>query len=266
MNILKTIRQLISGPLLVPTTFGDAFLLVAAIVYFSLNPATNIIFITLAATALYPFLFYYIIATQTLVTNGIFEEAPEKIKDMVERAANDENAHVNEVKIVSNFAQPTIICGRFAQNMECFISKHYLEESNQHLISFLVQDAAANLKKVHLTFLLNTTFFAALTVMNLLSMKIAFSLNLSIIKLILFLFVTTRACALTVQFLKATTLRAIIFKQDANLAKKMGKEALINNLQGFNALSNFDNNFYAIPEWGMGIPKVTSRIDHLRKN
>lgn len=263
MSVLKVFHRILSGPLFVTQNYGD-YLWIVAYIALSVNPALNILYLSLGCAALYPFLMYYNLATATLITNPVLENASPELQAEVYDIAQQENASVALLKTVSNFSTLYMICGRFPSNAELFISTHFLEEKNTLLRRVFLH---MSLKRLHATtklILLNTVISTGMIAGLLLATKAAFIYlaGNTILKWSLIIFAIRMHSSMN-GFLKAYINRKLTFALDKKIAQKLGAEIVITALHDFNVQTNLDNNLHDYPEWAVAIPKIASRIEAL---
>ena len=260
MSALKIFNRILGGPLFVPQNYGD-YVGILAYGLLNANPDLNIFHLTLGCMVLYPFLMYYNLATASVVTNPVLEDPSDTLTDEVSKIAKEENVSLALLKIVSNFAAPTMICGRFVSNAELFISTHFLEEKNTSMREFFLRLSFKRLKAQTKLMIIYTALASLTTPLVLLAIKLSIIyLAHTVILRLSVMFFMTYSLITASKFYKAYINRKLTFALDKQIAQQFGTKTVIAALQDFNTQTNFDNNLHNYPEWALPFPKTSSRV------
>jgi|GEM_PF-4197363 len=265
MNILSTLERLAAGPLFVPTLYGDYLGFPLGFMLFS-NTNYNPWMVAAIVIALYPFLNYYHLATGALVKNAIMEEASPKMMNTIKQIAEHEQITVANIAEVSNFTSPTLLMGRFKNNVEVYFSSHWNHELPEKALTVMLHDSFKDIKEKTYRLFISSSLFAAQNLTQTAFFVILRSMcGFTTTSFLLTLFFW-QLCTWYILFLKAYLLRQLTFSRDLQIAKQLGTQTVIEGFQQFNMCTNFDENLATIPEWALGVPKISSRIEALSQH
>jgi len=206
---------------------------------------------------------FYEIQTQTIVKNGVFAELDETTKHEVQTITQRNNITVAKQMIVTNFRLPTIIAGRLKNNVEIYISKHFIEN----------EDAKKNFKPwLELSLTIISTHQ---TLKNLCIRSILYATNL-LAMLILRPIITTQLpygfailisiCGIidiATMYLNAWINCNDFYMVDAAASKTSGIEPLKEALLFMDSQTKYDKDTAMLPPWKLTFPRNIDRIAHL---
>ncbi|MBM3894294.1 hypothetical protein FJ366_01740 [Candidatus Dependentiae bacterium] len=266
-DVIDFLKRIIQGPLLYPLFYSD---LISIFAIFSCPGIISsydhsLLKIPAICAAVCIALFVYQISTQTLVTNGIFEQPTEEMQKAITKVVSSEGITKFTVTHVTNFNSPELIVGRFHEPFEIYFSSHFETPELFALIPFFLKTNLKVMQKTIFTSLVHAISLFFLVVSFFVGKSFLLTQALHPVAFWTLYLLLVQCSVMTRRFVIAFFNKQVIFSSDIATAREIGAQEAITALENFNQATSNDLNLKQFKSWELFSPKFSDRISRIKQ-